>query len=138
MNRSNYSIYKDLFLRRQQAVKFYTDFDLRNCDRYLEMSSQTADVTLEFTTIANDGTRYTMRDRSLILPGIAEPDECYHPDYSNRRLPKQKDYRRTIYWNPNLRLDQGGKAHMTFYNNSRKTRMQISAMGMGTLGIAYN
>ncbi len=138
MNRSNYSIYKDLFLRRQQAVKFYTDFDLRNCDRYLEMSSQTADVTLEFTTIANDGTRYTMRDRSLILPGIAEPAECYHPDYSNRRLPKQKDCRRTLYWNPNLRLDQGGKAHVTFYNNSRKTRMQISAMGMGTLGIACN
>lgn len=138
MNRSNYSIYKDLFLRRQQSVKFYTDFDLRNCDRYLEMSSQTADVTLDFETIPDDGTRYTMRDRSLVLPGIAEPDECYHPDYSNHRLPKQKDYRRTLYWNPCLRVGATSKAYASFYNNSRKTHVQVSAMGIGTLGITCN
>ena len=134
----SYSIYKNLFLRRQQSVKFYTDFDLRNCDRYLEMSSQTADVTLDFETIPDDGTRYTMRDRSLVLPGITEPDECYHPDYGNHRLPKQKDYRRTLYWNPNLRVGAANKAHATFYNNSLTTQVQVSVMGVGTLGPACN
>ena len=138
MNRSNYSIYKDLFLRRQQTVKCYTDFDLRNSDRYMEMSSQTADVTLDFETIPDDGMRYTMRDRSLVLPGITEPDECYHPDYSDRRLPKQKDYRRTLYWNPNLRVGATNKAHAVFYNNSLTTQVQVSAMGVGTLGPACN
>lgn len=138
MNRSNYSIYKDLFLRRQQTVKFYTDFDLRNSDRYMEMSSQTADVTLDFETIPNDGTRYTMRDRSLILPGITEPDEYYHPDYSHRQLPRHADYRRTLYWNPSLRVGATSKAHATFYNNSQKTCIQVSAMGMGNLGPASN
>ena len=138
MNRSNYSIYKDLFLRRQQTVKFYTDFDLRNCDRYMEMSSQTADVTLDFETIPNDGTRYTMRDRSLVLPGIAEPDEYYHPDYSHRQLPRYADYRRTLYWNPCLRVGATSKANATFYNNSQKTHVQVSAMGMGSLGPAYH
>lgn len=138
MNRSNYSIYKDLFLRRQQTVKFYTDFDLRNCDRYMEMSSQTADVTLDFETIPDDGTRYTMRDRSLVLPGIAEPDEYYHPDYSHRQLPRYADYRRTLYWNPSLRVGATSKAHATFYNNSQKTCIQVSAMGMGNLGPACN
>lgn len=87
-------------------------------DRYMEMSSQTADVTLDFETIPDDGTRYTMRDRSLILPGITEPDECYHPDYSDHRLPKQKDYRRTLYWNPNLRTGATNKAHAVFYNGT--------------------
>jgi len=138
MNRSNYSIYKDLFLRRQQTVKFYTDFDLRNCDRYMEMSSQVADVTLDFETIPNDGTRYTMRDRSLVLPGITEPDEYYHPDYSHRQLPQHADYRRTLYWNPNLRTGPTSKAHAEFYNNSLTTRVQVSAMGVGTLGPACN
>lgn len=138
MNRSNYSIYKDLLLCRQQTVKFYTDFDLRNCDRYMEMSSQTADVTLDFETIPNDGTRYTMRDRSLVLPGIAEPDEYYHPDYSHRQLPRHADYRRTLYWNPSLRVGATSKAHATFYNNSQKTCIQVSAMGMGNLGPACN
>lgn len=138
MNRSNYSIYKDLFLRRQQSVKFYTDFDLRNCDRYLEMSSQTADVTLDFETIPDDGTRYTMRDRSLTLTGITEPDECYHPDYSHRPLPQRADYRRTLYWNPDLRIGATSKAHVVFYNNSLTTRVQVSAMGIGILGPACN
>lgn len=138
MNRSNYSIYKDLFLRRQQDVKFYTDFDLRNCDRYMEMSSQTADVTLDFETIPNDGTRYTMRDRSLILPGITEPDEYYHPNYSNRRLPQHGDYRRTLYWNPNLKTNATGKAHTTFYNNCLSTQIQVSVMGLGALGPICN
>lgn len=138
MNRSNYSIYKDLLLCRQQTVKFYTDFDLRNSDRYMEMSSQTADVTLDFETIPDDGTRYTMRDRSLILQGITEPDEYYHPDYSHRQLPRHADYRRTLYWNPNLRVGATSKAHATFYNNSQKTCIQVSAMGMGNLGPACN
>lgn len=138
MNRSNYSIYKDLLLCRQQTVKFYTDFDLRNSDRYMEMSSQTADVTLDFETIPDDGTRYTMRDRSLILQGITEPDEYYHPDYSHRQLPRHADYRRTLYWNPSLRVGATSKAHATFYNNSQKTCIQVSAMGMGNLGPACN
>lgn len=138
MNRSNYSIYKDLLLCRQQTVKFYTDFDLRNSDRYMEMSSQTADGTLDFETIPDDGTRYTMRDHSLILQGITEPDEYYHPDYSHRQLPRHADYRRTLYWNPSLRVGATSKAHATFYNNSQKTCIQVSAMGMGNLGPACN
>ncbi|MBQ6085754.1 MAG: hypothetical protein IJK94_04585, partial [Bacteroidaceae bacterium] len=57
------------------------------------------------------------------------------PDYSKQRLAEgQKDYRRTLYWNPNLELDENGEAHVTFYNNSRTTQISVEAEGQASDG----
>jgi len=42
----------------------------------------------------------------------------YHPQYDNNALPKEKDVRRTLYWNPNIQTDSTGGATIQFYNNA--------------------
>ena len=88
-----------------------------------------------------DGSRrITYRDRRYILEGFAYPAAFYSPDYSKTELPKdgsgKSDYRRTLYWNPNLQLDEKGEANVTFYNNSRQSSLSVEAEGQtpdGTL-----
>lgn len=55
--------------------------------------------------------------RKTWLEGYSEVKDSYQPDY--RVLPKENDYRRTLYWNPALPTDEKGKAFIRFYNNSR-------------------
>ena len=58
------------------------------------------------------------------------------PDYSV--MPKEADYRRTLYWNPELKPDEQGHATAKFYNNSRCRRMKISAETLaddGAIGV---
>lgn len=63
--------------------------------------------------------------RKTWLDGYSEPVEFYHPDYSV--LPKEEDYRRTLYWNPEVMPDEAGNAQVRFYNNSRCRRLKITA-----------
>lgn len=75
--------------------------------------------------------------RKTWLEGYSnEPQEFYQPDYSI--LPKEADYRRTLYWNPELRPDENGKAQVRFYNNGRCRRLTIEAETIaadGTMGV---
>ncbi len=53
-------------------------------------------------------------------------------------MPKEADYRRTLYWNPELKPDGQGHATVKFYNNSRCRRMKISAETLaddGAIGV---
>ena len=130
--RSNWALYKDTKLKRLQTAKFYTDFNLRR-DDHPEMSSQSADVVVDFDTMPQDATRYTMRDRRITLHGFNMPDDFYHPDYSRKPLPSHKDYRRTLYWNPNLKVSGHG-TQVNFYNGSNTTSLTVSGAAVGSLG----
>ncbi|MBR5333200.1 MAG: hypothetical protein IKV33_00500 [Alistipes sp.] len=75
--------------------------------------------------------------RKTWIDGYSTPIEFYSPDYS--LLPKDEDYRRTLYWNPNVKTDKVGKATVEFYNNSSCRNIDISAEtltkdgGLGTV-----
>ena len=74
--------------------------------------------------------------RKTWIDGYSRPDEFYMPDYSV--MPKEADYRRTLYWNPELKPDEQGHATAKFYNNSRCRRMKISAETLaddGAIGV---
>ena len=74
-------------------------------------------------------------DRCIKMQGFAYPAECYSPDYSKQTPPENaKDYRRTLYWNPNLMLDKDGKATITLYNNARTTQISVDAAGQAADG----
>ena len=113
----------------------YTDY----CPR-LEGSKRYAGSNLPETYLANfphpnEDHRVIYRDRRYILPGFAYPAECYSPDYSKQTPPDSvKDYRRTLYWNPNVMLDQDGKATITLYNNARTTQISVDAAGQAADG----
>ena len=108
----------------------YTDYmpRLEGDDRYY--GSNLPETNIVIYPFADGSLRATYRDRRLILPGFSVPDEFYHPDYSQRPLPDAKDYRRTLYWNPDLQLDANGHATVSFYNNSQQTQIAVSAEGM--------
>lgn len=129
-------VFKTLRLERMQYVKAYTDYELRT-DSGDVVDSHIADVTFDFVPIEYDGKRPTYRDRRYIMDGIARPEEFYSPNYSNAKPSELKDYRRTLYWNPNVRLDAEGKFQTTIYNNCRDTRVTVSAAGVGADGQMY-
>ena len=113
----------------------YTDYSPR-----LEGSRRYQGNNLPETRIASypyyDGSRRPVyRDRRYMIDGFARPAEFYSPNYSRYKLPEgQKDYRRTLYWNPNLQLDSEGRARVTLYNNSRTTQIEVEAAGQAADG----
>jgi hypothetical protein len=76
------------------------------------------------------GVRYTH------FQGFNSPSTFQMEDYS--KVPPMEDFRRTIYWNPNVKLDRHGKATVEFFNNSSCTEMFISAEGMTKEGRPLN
>lgn len=56
--------------------------------------------------------------------------EFFNPDYSKGVLPGDVDFRRTLYWNPDVKTDSTGKAIINFYNNSTCKKITISAEGI--------
>lgn len=68
--------------------------------------------------------------REYNFQGFNRPVEYYNPDYSKARLPEVKDYRRTLYWNPNVTTDNYGQVTIEFYNSSVCTSVDVSAEGV--------
>lgn len=65
--------------------------------------------------------------RMTTLEGFSKPAEFYSPSYREFSLPGDKDFRRTLYWNPNVTADSLGRAGVSFDNNSSCTKVGISA-----------
>ena len=112
----------------------YTDYQPRHegSDRYL--GSNRPETRVAVYPIYDWNKRPIYRDRRYLLPGFSSPAQFYSPDYSKQMPPEPTDYRRTLYWNPDLKLDENGEARITFYNNSRNTRLSIEAEGQATDG----
>jgi hypothetical protein len=95
-------------------------------------------VRLNFLTeniLAPGSVNLKFMGNRMVIQGISLPDEYYSPDYSRMPLPKNKDYRRTVYWNPNVTTDENGLAHIEFYNNSFSKQFVISAEGITKDGV---
>lgn len=70
--------------------------------------------------------------RRTVIEGYSIPAEFYHPDYSV--MPENEDYRRTLYWNPDLHTDADGKVRIEFYNNMTCRKMSVDAQGITPSG----
>lgn len=113
------------------SVFVFTDYSPRmeGDKRYYGSDRPAVSVLFKF------GFRSAYRDRYVTLQGFSYPAECYSPDYSQQRPPADMpDYRRTLYWNPNVPLNSEGKAEITLYNNARNTQIHIDAAGQAKDG----
>lgn len=121
------------FLRSLRSVQLITDYAPRmeGSRRYMGANQPTVDIGFNNLT---DGVRPTYRDRHFVLHGYDVSEEFYSPCYRQRPLPSLKDYRRTLYWNPNLELDENGYADVTLWNNSLSTSITVSAEGITPAG----
>ncbi len=78
--------------------------------------------------------------RNTTFKGYEKAREFFSPQYDKVLLPDDKDYRRTLYWNPNVRTDKDGKATVSFFNNGSCKKMNVSAETVtekGAIGV-YN
>lgn len=119
---------------RVEKYVVYTDYQprLEGSTRY--MGSNRPETTIAVYPFPDGSQRVVYRDRRYILKGFAYPAKFYSPDYSVQTPPEPTDYRRTLYWNPDVKLDANGEASITFYNNSRQTTLSIEAEGQAADG----
>ena len=68
--------------------------------------------------------------RDTYYDGYSIVKEFYNPDYSECALPDSADYRRTLYWNPDVRTDDHGNTSVTFYNNKHTKHLHVRAEGI--------
>lgn len=131
-----------------RQLRLYADIDNRKLiyqqGRYLERvygfdRKATTNDTRPLTSIFNYITDNRYEDGAstpefmgfrINFQGYTPPVEFYEPDYSRMPLPEQTDYRRTVYWNPDVRTDWNGRARVTFYNNGFSKRIAVSAEGL--------
>ena len=115
-------------------VLLYTDYcpRLEGSRRY--KGSNLPETRLAYYPYYDGSYRVIYRDRRYILDGYAYPAEFYNPDYSKQKPQEPTDYRRTLYWNPSVKLDAWGRARVTLYNNSRSARISVSAAGQAQNG----
>ena len=74
--------------------------------------------------------------RNTNFEGYSVSRLFFSPQYDKIRLPDEKDYRRTLYWNPDVRTDKGGKVIVTFYNNGTCKSMLINAETVTSNGMS--
>ena len=122
-------------LKNLGKVYIYTDYSPRREGNSLYDGEDIPTVTVDLHLIDEAGTqRATSRDRRYVLPGYSAPEEFYQPDYSNKPLHEVKDNRRTLYWDPDLKLDDAGKAEFRFFSNGKQTHLSVRAEGLANDG----
>ena len=77
---------------------------------------------IRYSTESNKGLRRTY------FQGFNQASTFKTEDYS--AIPPMADFRRTIWWQPDITTDEQGKAKVEFFNNSTCEEMHISVEGM--------
>lgn len=80
---------------------------------------------------------FKINKRITTVDGYSRPYSFYSPEYPNGPILGDVDYRRTLYWNPNVITDEEGKAQVEFYNNSITKHFNIEAAGITSAGVPY-
>lgn len=121
--RSKFDYDKYKYIRLEAIKSIYISEDLRSMCEYADPMIIPFDIdklygcvvfieTYPDGEIPVDGGKGVRKTR---LEGYSPVREFYNPDYS--MLEPEPDYRRTLYWNPDLSTDENGEATVRFYNN---------------------
>ena len=78
-----------------------------------------------------------INSRVATVDGFSAPYEFYSPQYPEGPVRGEVDYRRTIYWNPNVITDNNGRAEVEFYNNSYSSHFTVTGAGITASGTPY-
>lgn len=73
---------------------------------------------------------------TYIHPGYTQSREFYHPSYEIKKREHIKpDYRTTLYWNPNLKLEGSEPLNLQFYTSDQSSEYRIEIEGITSSGI---
>ena len=73
--------------------------------------------------------------RQTTFDGYSPKLEFYAPEYPNGPIEGDADYRRTIYWNPEVKTNRLGIVDLKFYNNGYSRSLDVSVEGMTDSGV---
>ena len=121
-------------LNNLDKVLIYTDYAprLEGDSRY--QGADQPNVTVNMLAYPRGTERPTSRDRMYVMSGYDVCEDFYHPHYEHRPLPDHTDYRRTLYWNPDLLLDDNGRATVTLWGGSCDCEPEVSLDGLSGTG----
>ena len=67
--------------------------------------------------------------------GYAVPKQFYSPRYDEKSpTTATTDKRATVYWNPMVNVNEGGKAEVSFFNSDSAKKLLIVMEGMDQQG----
>jgi len=73
------------------------------------------------------------------IPGFNKVREFYSPNYSEPQVAHEKpDYRTTLFWEPNLELDNNGKSSATFHTGDNPNKYAVKIEGITNDGRPIN
>ena len=65
------------------------------------------------------------------VQGYNESKRFYSPDYTNNKPDeKTKDYRRTLFWEPNAKVGDDGCITVELHNNSKESILLLDVTGV--------
>ncbi|MCQ2068841.1 MAG: hypothetical protein MJY68_07085 [Bacteroidaceae bacterium] len=110
----------------------------RRDPRKLERRRILIDIQLkEKREMSTHSDLFRLDRRVTTVDGFSRPYSFYSPEYPDGPIPGDVDYRRTLYWNPNVITDENGQVVVEFYNNSSSTRFNVSGAGITASGMPY-
>jgi len=80
---------------------------------------------------------FKINKRITTVDGYSRPYSFYAPEYPNGPVLGDVDFRRTLYWNPNVITDSIGNAQVEFYNSSITKHFNVEAAGITSSGVPY-
>lgn len=102
--------------------------------RAFDPSIQNDPVVIVLITHANDYPKEPIGVRRTLYDAYAVSKEFYSPIHQPGTPLMEADYRRTLYWNPDVILDKQGRAKLEFYNNGVCRVLSVSAEGITSNG----
>ena len=116
------NVYSNLVSREPYATAIDPATDIRAFAVWLPKYHKRSLSPQHAPYMLKDGVRHTYYE------GYSRVVSYYHRDYGEEKPPKH-DYRRTLYWNPDITTSVTGKAQVTFFNNSRAKQIHVRAEG---------
>lgn len=102
--------------------------------RNYDPSIQNDPVLIVIMTHDNSYIKEPIGVRKTLYEAYTVSKDFYSPVYQPGTPVLEADYRRTLYWNPDVTLDAQGKAKLEFYNNASSRKMNVHAEGINSNG----
>lgn len=106
----------------------------REAIRVFDPTIQNDPVVIVLITYPNDHIKEPIGVRKTTYEAYTVSNEFYSPMHQPGTPLLEADYRRTLYWNPDVIMDAQGKAKLEFSNNGTCRSLNISAEGITSKG----
>ncbi|NGF57817.1 carboxypeptidase regulatory-like domain-containing protein [Parapedobacter sp. SGR-10] len=124
-----------------EAVEIFLRDDLGTVSRMYQNDGVVSIITKKEKP---KGPRMTLSQIEALIPktnvidifplGYIKERKFYLPKYDTSQSKATNDYRTTIYWNPDVQLDENGKVTLDYYNADGNGRYKVVVEGMDDTG----